>query len=158
MANDPQYVTFGIARETFAITVDAVQEILDLAPIAKLPRAPEFLLGLMDVRGAGVPIVDLRVRLGLPRQEPTEQTRVLIVETPNSGSAMVGLVADRVIEVTALEGADRDIPPGYGSRWRSECVSGIGRRGDAFVIILRLNEMLDADELSFADVQTDAAA
>ena len=158
MSNDPQYVTFGIAREIFAIPVAAVQEILDLAPIARLPQVPDFLLGLMDVRGAGVPVVDLRARIGLPRQEPTLQTRVLIVELPNGGSSKVGLVADRVIEVTSLEGADLDVPPGVGSRWRSDCVSGIGRRGEAFVIILKLVELLDAEELSFAQLQSKAAA
>ena len=158
MANDPQYVTFGVARETFAIPVVCVQEILELAPIARLPQAPDFLLGLMDVRGAGVPVVDLRTRLGLPRQEPTEQTRVLIVETPDGGRPKVGLVADRVIEVTKLGGADRNVPPSVGSRWHSSCVSGIARRDKTFVIILKLAELLNADELSFAHTQSRAAA
>jgi purine-binding chemotaxis protein CheW len=151
MAQDQQYVTFGIDREIFAIPVDMVQEILDLQPISRLPRAPDYLLGLMDVRGAGMPIIDLRVKFGLPPVEPTNRTRVIILESTGAAYPAIGLVADCVFEVTNLGGLDLQPPPALGRKWRSDCVTGIGRRGDDFVIVLELEKLLDTDA-AFAQV------
>jgi purine-binding chemotaxis protein CheW len=147
MAQDQQYVTFGIDREIFAIPVDLVREILDPQPISRLPRAPAYLLGLMDVRGAGLPIVDLRVRFGLPSVEPTNRTRVIILEGSGAGLPAVGLMTDCVFEVTNLGGLELQPPPAIGRKWRSDCVTGIGRRGDDFVIVLNLERLLDSEDL-----------
>ncbi len=145
MAQDQQYVTFGIDREIFAIPVDFVQEILDLQPISKLPRAPDYLLGLMDVRGAGMPIIDLRLKFGLKAIEPTNRTRVIIMEKLGSAAMAVGMVTDCVFEVTNLGGLALQPPPSIGRKWRSDCVTGIGRRGDDFVIVLHIERLLETD-------------
>lgn len=146
MGQDRQYVTFGIDRETFAIPVELVQEILDLSAISRLPQAPSYVLGLMEVRGVGMPVVDLRVKFGLEPISPTARTRVIVMESPVSGRPAVGLAMDCVFEVTDLGGLDLQPPPSVGSRWRSDCVTGIGRRGAAFVIILDLERLLEQDE------------
>ena len=76
MADTPQYLTLGLGSELFGIDIAHIREILEMRPISKLPHAPDFLLGMIDVRGTGYPIVDLRTKLGLPRIPATEATRI----------------------------------------------------------------------------------
>ena len=93
MADTTQYLTLGIDQELFGIDIRNVREILDMRPISKLPHAPAFLLGMIDVRGAGYPILDLRTKLHLPRVEPTEATRIIILDVPLKGRTLgVGVV------------------------------------------------------------------
>src|ERR1700684_4141723 len=101
---EAQFVTLGIEREVFAVPVEAVVEILDMRPMFRLPDAPSYLAGLIDVRGRSVPVIDLRVKLGLPPAEATETTRIMVLEVPVAGKSLVlGLVADRVFEVAPLD-------------------------------------------------------
>ena len=96
-------MTLGIEREVFGVPVEAVLEILDVQPVFRVPEAPAYMLGLIDLRGRSVPVLDLRTKLGLPSIPPTEMTRILVLEVEVSGRPLVlGLVADRVFEVMAL--------------------------------------------------------
>lgn len=148
MTDDTQYVTLGIDREVFAIPVARVQEILDLCPISRLPHAPPYLLGMIDVRGRGVPVIDLRAKLGLFTAEATSSTRILVLEVTVGGKDLVlGLLADRVFEVTALDGGTLDPAPEIGVRWRSEYIVGVGRRGNAFVVVFDLSRLFAAEDL-----------
>lgn len=139
LAQNEQYLTLGIDGEVFGIDIAHVREILDMRPISKLPHAPDFLLGMIDVRGTGFPVVDLRTKLGLPRRAASESTRIIILDVPLEGRTLgVGFVADRVFEVTGLDSAQTDAPPDVGGRWQSHYIAGIGRKGEAFVIVLDL--------------------
>lgn len=147
-----QYVTLGIDRETFAIPVERVQEILDMREVSRLPHAPAYLLGIIDVRGRSVPVIDLRTKLGLPRVEATSSTRILVLEVPIDGRpTLLGLVADRVFEVTDIDTAQIEPPPEIGARWRSDYITGVGRRRDAFVIIFDIARLFATDELAVLD-------
>jgi purine-binding chemotaxis protein CheW len=147
MAHVTQYLTFGIDRERFALSVDKVQEILDLQPISRVPHAPAYVVGLMDVRGVGMLVVDLRTKFGLARAEATNRTRVIVVDAVIDGrKSSVGLVADCVYEVTDLGGKDLEPPPSIGSRWRADYIVGVGRHGSAFVIVLELDRLLGEAE------------
>ena len=104
MAATSQYLTLGLAGETFGISIRNVREILDMRPISRLPHAPDFLLGMIDVRGSGYPIVDLRTKLGLPSVAATEATRIIILDVPMKDRLVgVGFVADCVFEVTDID-------------------------------------------------------
>jgi purine-binding chemotaxis protein CheW len=92
-----------------------------------------------------MPIIDLRIKFGLPPVEPTNRTRVIILESTGVSYPAIGLVADCVFEVTNLGGLDLQPPPALGRKWKSDCVTGIGRRGDDFVIVLELEKLLDTD-------------
>jgi purine-binding chemotaxis protein CheW len=158
-----QYVTIGIDREVFAIEVGIVREILDLQPITRLPHAPPFLVGMIDVRGQGVPTVDLRVKLGLPAVQPTANTRIIVLDVPQQGqgagegsSLTVGVVADRVFEVTSLDGRDLETPPQVGGRWRSDCIQAIGRSNGTFVIVFDIARLFAQDDVALLTV-ADAA-
>lgn len=148
MADTAQYLTLGIDRELFGIDIRNVREILDMRPISKLPHAPNFLLGMIDVRGAGYPIVDLRTKLGLPRAEPTDATRIIILDVPVKGRTMgVGFVADRVFEVTGLDDDQTEAAPDVGGRWQSNYIAGIGRKGESFIVVFDLERLMEADDL-----------
>ncbi len=153
MAQATQYLTFGVDRERFALSVEKVQEILDLQTISRLPHAPPYVLGLMDVRDVGMLVIDLRTKFGLDRTEATNQTRVIVVEAVIDGQTIpVGLVADCVFEVTDLGGKSLEPPPAIGSRWRADYIVGIGRHGPAFVIVLDLDSLLGEAESLLAAV------
>jgi purine-binding chemotaxis protein CheW len=118
-----------------------------MRPAFRIPEAPPYLVGLIDVRGRGVPVVDLRTKLGLPSVPPGESTRIVVLEIPLGGRKLaLGLVADRVFEVTALDGRGIEPPPDLGIGWRSEYIKGVGRRGDEFVIVFDLAHLFSSDE------------
>lgn len=145
-AHEAQFVTLGIDREVFAVPVEAVLEILDMQPVFRVPEAPSHMLGLIDLRGRSVPVLDLRTKLGLPRIPPTETMRILVLEVVASGRLLVlGLVADRVVEVIALGEEEIEQAPDIGVRWRSDYIRGVGRRNGQFVIIFNLARLF-ADE------------
>jgi purine-binding chemotaxis protein CheW len=156
-----QFVTLGIEQEVFAVPVETVQEILAMRNLFRVPEAPLYLAGLIDVRGRSVPVIDLRAKLGLPQVQASENTRILVLEVPANGRTLVlGLVADRVFEVAALDAKQIEPPPDIGVKWRSDYISGIGRRGDGFVIIFDLSRLFSAEEAAFlgANVQPERLA
>ena len=154
-----QFVTLGIEREVFGVPVEAVLEILDMQPIFRVPEAPPYMLGLIDLRGRSVPVLDLRVKLGLPAIAPTETTRILVLEVEVSGRPLVlGLVADRVFEVMALAAHEIEPAPDIGVRWRSDYIRGVGHRDARFVIIFDLPRLFATEDKLLAAVPERAVA
>lgn len=143
MAEKAQFVTLGVNGELFAAPVEQVQEILDMRPIARLPQAPANLLGMTDVRGDGIPVLDLRLTLGLMPAADTENTRIVVLklETPER-LLTIGLRCDRVYEVTSLDEETLEPPPVVSGEWRGHSVAGIGRRRGAFVTVLDLVRLI----------------
>jgi purine-binding chemotaxis protein CheW len=150
MAIDAQFVTLGIDREVFAVPVDTVLEILDMRELFRMPDAPAHLAGLIDVRGRSVPVIDLRKKLGMPAATVTEGTRIMVLEVAIAGRQLVlGLIADRVYEVAPLDGGRLEPPPDIGTKWRSDYISGVGRRGEHFVVVFDLARLFASDEHAF---------
>lgn len=137
---DIQVVVFGLGEEDFALPVTAVREILDHRPAYRMPGAPAWFLGLTDVRGDSVPMIDLRVRLGMIAAETTLATRILVVDIPRAaegaGPMALGLVVDRVLDVTTFGPDAIEQSPDIGARWRSDQIEAILRRGTGFVALL----------------------
>ncbi|MBR0716903.1 MULTISPECIES: chemotaxis protein CheW [Bradyrhizobium] len=149
MAESAQYVTLGVGDERFALPVERVREILQMQPIARMPNAPACFLGMIDVRGQGVPVVDLRLKLGLERGEDTETTRIIVLQVTVGGRELtLGLKTDRVFEVTELDGNHLEPPPEIGTSWSSNCITGIGRRNGAFVTVFDLGSLLAASDVA----------
>ncbi|MDB5578115.1 MAG: CheW protein [Bradyrhizobium sp.] len=160
MAETAQYLTLGLDGETFGIGIRNVREILDMRPISKIPHAPNFLLGMIDVRGTSYPIVDLRIKLDLPSVPATEATRIIILDVPVDERLVgVGFVADCVFEVTGIDESQIEPPPSVGGRWKSDYLAGIGRKGDGFVIIFDLVRLMaSSSEVEAAAPATAVAA
>ncbi len=156
---DPaQYVTIGIDREVFAVEVGNVREILDMQPIARLPHAPPFMVGMIDVRGQGVPTIDLRLKLGLPAVPVTENTRILVLDVPIDDQPLtLGVIADRVFEVTALADHALEAPPQVGGRWRSDYIRAIGRANGGFVIVFDMARLFSGQDTALLTHANDPA-
>ena len=141
-----QYMTFKLGGELFAIDVSHVREVLEVPRVTKVPTAPAYLRGVVNVRGKAIPVVDLRTRFGLPPVEDTVQTRIIVLELELDGEETVlGGIADSVHEVIELDPSHIDPPPRIAMRWRTEFIQGMGRRGDDFIIILDVNALLSSD-------------
>ncbi|AXQ92540.1 chemotaxis protein CheW [Cereibacter azotoformans] len=155
-AEAPSVVTFAAGQMLYALPVERVQEILDLRPIAPLPNAPAHLLGLCDVRGAGVPVVDLRSLLGLPPTEDTGHSRILVTWIGGAEERhVVGIKTERVIEVTTLdEGRMQHMSSADMLNWTDTAVLGIGKRNGAFVTLLDIDRLMDPSRLTvFAEAR-----
>ncbi|MDM8555310.1 chemotaxis protein CheW [Desulfococcaceae bacterium HSG7] len=147
-----QYLTFKLGDEIFAIDVLQVREVLDLSDITKVPRAPEFMLGVINVRGSVVPVIDLRLKFGLPKTENTINTRIVVLELALEGEqAQLGAMADSVHEVIDMDPGQIEDPPKIGSRWRTEFIKGIGKHDDQFLILLDIDRVFSSDELALVD-------
>ncbi|ABC22203.1 chemotaxis protein CheW [Rhodospirillum rubrum] len=149
VSGETQFVTLGIDREIFAVPVEAVVEILDIRPMFRIPETPAYFAGLIDVRGRGVPVIDLRLKLGLTAATVTENTRILVLDIAVGGRQLVlGLIADKVFEVMGLDVGQLEAPPDIGVAWRSEYIRGIGRRGNDFVILFNLPKLFSTEEVA----------
>ena len=158
MSKLSQYLTLGIDREVFGIPVESVREILDMREISRLPNAPGYLVGIIDVRGRSVPVVDLRTKLGLPAAAVTPSTRIVVLEIAlGMRLAAIGLIADRVFEVTGLADEALEAAPEIGVRWRSDYITAIGRRDGHFVIIFDLGRLFASDEVALSREIDEAA-
>lgn len=149
-----QYLTFNLAEETFAVDVAKVREILDLVTITKVPQTPEFMRGVINLRGSVVPVVDMKLKFGIERTDKTVDTCIIVMEvTIDEETMVVGALADSVQEVVELQPAQIEPPPRIGMKLDIAFISGMGKIGDNFVIIL------DTDRIfTFSEVQTLADA
>jgi purine-binding chemotaxis protein CheW len=144
-----QYMTFKLGNELFAISVAQVREVLEISQITRVPTAPAYMRGVVNVRGQATPVVDLRLKFGLPAVADTLHTRIIVMELELEGEATVlGAVADSVHEVIELEPANVNPPPRIAMRWRTEFIQGMGKRGDSFIIILDVNAVFSSDALA----------
>ena len=148
-SSETQYVTFALGSEVFAVPVAVVREILDHEESFRIPNGPDYLIGLRDVRGQGVPVIDLRLKLGLSRTVPTPNTRVLVVDiTLGERQLTLGLVADRVFEVVAFSGDQLEAAPDIGVHWNSDYIDGVVRRDQGFVVVIDLGRLLTAKDIA----------
>jgi len=153
-----QYITFRLGDELFAVNVAQVREVLDLTLITKVPTAPAYMRGVVNVRGSAIPVVDLRLRFGLPAAVETVNTRILVLELEIDGEqAVLGGIADSVHEVIELEPSQIAPPPTIAMRWRSEFIQGMGKRGDEFIILLDINAVFTASEMTSICATAEAA-
>jgi purine-binding chemotaxis protein CheW len=147
-----QFVTLGVGKEVFGLPVSLVREILDPCNISQLPQTPAYVLGMIDVRGEAVPVLDLRLKLGLAASDTVATTRIVVLElNADEQRLVVGLRVDCVFEVTELDEATLEPPPHFGGKWRSESIAGIGRRGKAFVVVLDFGRLLKEEAEFFGE-------
>ncbi len=148
---DLQVVEFGLGTEVFAVPVKLVREILDYTPPAHVPNGPAHFVGLTDVRGQGVPTLDLRRRLGLDPIAPTLATRILILDIPMDDRRLtLGVVIDRVISVSAYNARQIEQAPDIGVRWNSQYITGVVRRETGFAVIIDVARIFTTGDTAMA--------
>ena len=144
-----QYLTFKLEEETYALDISRVHSVLDFEKITKVPKIPDFMRGVINLRGSVVPIVDLKLKFGLPLTEKTIDTCVIIVEIVlDNEPTVLGILADSVQEVINLETSQIEPPPKIGTRLRTEFITGMGKKDDEFIILLDLDKVFTLEELS----------
>lgn len=152
-----QYLTFRLEDEVFALEISKVREVLDFTTITKVPRTPEFMRGVINLRGNVVPVVDMRLKFGMTKTEKTVNTCIIIVEIALDGDTTVlGALADSVQEVIDLEPNQIEPAPKIGTRLKTEFIRGMGKRDEHFIMILEIDKVFSADELSLVQDAGDA--
>jgi len=153
-----QYLTFRLGEEIFGLDVGKVREILDMTTITKIPRTPEFLRGVINLRGNVVPVVDMRLKFGLPTVENTVDTCIVVTEAALEGETTVlGALVDSVQEVFELEPGQIEPAPRIGTRLRTEFIQGMGKRDGKFIMLLDVDKVFSSDELSLVQEAGEAS-
>ncbi|HEX8963602.1 MAG TPA: chemotaxis protein CheW [Rhodocyclaceae bacterium] len=146
-----QYLTFLLGEEMFAIGILAIREIIEYGYLTEVPMTPPFIRGVINLRGAVVPVVDLAVRFGRTPRENTKRTCVVIVEVAAENARHeMGIVVDAVNEVLEIPRAEIEPPPEFGARVRIDFISGMGKVDGNFVVLLDMDRVLSADEVTVA--------
>jgi len=144
-----QYLTFRLCEEIFALEITQVREVLDYTAITRVPRMPEFMRGVINLRGSVVPVVDLRLKFGMSSTERTLNTCIIIAEVAIGGErTLLGALADAVQEVIDLEADQIEPPPRLGTSVNARFIRGMGKRDEGFVIILDVDRVFSDDELA----------
>lgn len=144
-----QYLTFSLAGEMFAIGTLGVKEIIEYGRVTPVPMVPGFIRGVINLRGAVVPVVDLRVRFNQAATAVTRRSCIVITEVPSDdGTQVLGIVVDAVSEVLELDPSNIEPPPAFGAKIRSDFIAGMGKVAGQFVVLLAMEKVLSIAELA----------
>jgi purine-binding chemotaxis protein CheW len=144
-----QYLSFILDTETFAIDITKVREVLDFDTATKIPQTPDFMRGVINLRGSVVPVIDMKLKFSMGETEKGINTCVIIVEVDlEEGGVILGMLADSVQEVFDLSEDQIEKAPSIGSQIKTEFLSGMGKKDDEFVLMLDINRVFSEDELS----------
>ena len=154
-----QYLAFKLEAEVFALDVAKVREILDFTTVTRVPQTPDFMRGVINLRGSMVPVMDLRLKFGMSATEKTVNTCVIVVEMEVTGEIMIlGVLADSVQEVIDLEPEQIKPPPRIGTKLNTEFILGMGKHNETFMMILDIDKVVSEGEKSVnRSTETEAA-
>ncbi|AJE02940.1 chemotaxis protein CheW [Geobacter pickeringii] len=154
-----QYLTFKLAEEVFAVDVAKVREILEFTTITRVPQTPDFMRGVINLRGSVVPVMDMRLKFGMPGTEKTVNTCIIVVEVAHGDETVIlGALADSVQEVFELEPAEIEPAPRIGTKLNTDFILGVGKHDGQFIMILDIDRTFTGDELATAGGVADEAA
>ena len=152
-----QFLSFALGDEVFAVNVLQVKEILDVINITRVPQMPDYMLGVINLRGSVVPVVDLRCKFGMEKRALNQESCIVVLEVDFDGERVViGALTDAVREVLDLTADQIEPPPRMGMKLRSEFIRGMGKQGESFIIILDIDKIFSSDELCVIQAAEDA--
>jgi len=144
-----KYLTFTLAEEEYGIGILKIKEIVGMLPITSVPQTPEFVKGVLNLRGKVIPVIDLRLRFGMGEIEYTERTCIIVVEIESqTGMVMIGIVVDSVSEVLNIKGDDIEDTPTFGTKLNTEYILGMAKMEGGVKILLDINRVLSGDEIA----------
>jgi len=144
-----KYLTFSLAGEEYGIGILKVKEIIGMMPITHVPQAPEFVKGVINLRGKVIPVIDLRLKFGIESIDYTERTCIIVVEISSASKTIaLGIVVDSVSEVVNIKSSDIEDTPSFGAKLRTEFILGMAKTGSGVKILLDINLVLADEEVS----------
>ena len=144
-----QYLTFQLSGETYAIGILSIKEILEYTNLTQVPLMPAFIRGVMNLRGAVVPVIDLAVRFGRSETGMSRRTCIVIIEVASESTQQyIGILVDAVHEVLAIRVNDIELPPQFGSRIRADFISGMAKVDNRFVVLLDVEKVLSVEDMA----------
>ena len=142
------YLAFELNKDIFAIDVLQVREILEYSKITRIPQLPEYIKGVINLRGSVVPVIDMREKFGMEKTEITIETCIIVVEVElDNESTVIGAMVDKVEEVFELESKEIEPAPRMGTRLNTKFIRGMGRRDEEFIILLEIDKVFSTAEL-----------
>lgn len=146
-----QYLTFTLANEVYGLEVSSTREVVDYTVITPIPKTPDWIRGVLNLRGNVIPVLDLKLRLGMGTTERTKNACILILEIELDGESMVmGVLADSVQEVLEIETSQIEPPPRFGAKVSTAYIRGMGRRAEGLFIILDIDRVFSTREVELA--------
>lgn len=143
-----KYLTFFLAGEEYCISILKIKEIIGMMPITSVPRTPDFVKGVINLRGKVISVIDLRLRFHMPAMEYAERTCIVVVEiNGQSDTVKIGIVVDAVSEVLNIKPEDIEDPPAFGTRLNTDYILGMAKVGSGVKILLDIDRVLGADEM-----------
>ena len=144
-----KYLTFSLAEEEYGIGILKIKEIIGMMPITTVPRTPEFVKGVINLRGKVIPVMDLRLRFGMKEIDYTERTCIVVVEIEGtSGTVMIGVVVDSVSEVLNIKGEDVEETPTFGAKLNTDYILGMAKMEGGVKILLDIDRVLNDQEIA----------
>lgn len=145
------FLTFRLGEEEYGFDVARVREVLDVTTVTKVPQTPDYLRGVINLRGSVVPVVDLRLKFGMESLDSLTGACIIVLEIGIDGEqTVVGALADEVLEVLEIEDDAIEPPPRIGTRIRTDLIRGMGRQEDKFLILLEIDRILTDEDIDFA--------
>ena len=147
-----KYLTFSLDNEEYGIGILKIKEIIGMMPITSVPQTPEFVKGVINLRGKVIPVVDLRLRFGLAADDYTERTCIVVVEIAGQSShVLIGIVVDSVSEVLNIKADEIEDTPAFGTRLDTDYILGMAKMDGGVKILLDIDRVLSADEIAALD-------
>lgn len=144
-----KYLTFALGREEYGLEILKVREIMGMMDITAIPRMPEYVKGVVNLRGQVVAVIDLRAKFGMEAVARTDQTCIIMVEIEHGGKKLsTGIIVDRVSEVLEIAGGNIEAAPEFGANANTDFILGMGKVGESVKILLDINKVLDGAEVA----------
>ncbi len=147
-SHEGKFLTFALGKEEYGIEILKVREIIGLMEITIVPQTPDYMKGVINLRGNVIPIIDLRLRFSMPEVEHTQETCIIVVEV---GTAQVGIIVDSVSEVTDIKGEDIEDAPRFGQGIVTKFIMGLGKKKEKIIILLDIEGVLTTEELKMVE-------
>lgn len=153
LAKEGKYLTFNLGMEVYGIEILKVQEIIGMMSVTRVPKTPEFVRGVVNLRGKVIPVVELRLKFGLDRKDDTDRTCIIVVQVKVSGSPVImGLIVDEVSEVLSVLADQIEASPSFGAKVDTDFILGMGKVGQKVVMLLDVDKVLSADETNALEI------
>ena len=143
-----KYLTFALDNEEYGIGILKIREIIGMMPVTPIPQAPDYVKGVINLRGKVIPVIDLRLKFGMQPIDYTERTCIIVVEIEGqAGNVLIGTVVDSVSEVLSINGEDIEDTPTFGAKLKTDYIIGMAKTDDSVKILIEIDRVLSADEV-----------